>query len=212
MADKYNSMKELYTFEPIENYKLSTKVRNGSPVLVMSPHGGGIEFFTSEVARGAAGEDFSFYDFAGRMPEGNFNNLHVTSRHYDCSVARRLTQEASFTLAVHGCKGKDNEKVTYLGGQDTLGRQIVERHLSAAGFTVREAPPHLSGIGDDNIVNMNKRGMGIQLEITLAQRLAFTFMPMIAFAIRKKYSRFFHRYCNALHAALSELARTAKEQ
>ncbi|KAF5051229.1 poly-gamma-glutamate hydrolase family protein [Proteiniclasticum sp. QWL-01] len=211
MADKYNSMKELFTFEPMENYRLTTRSRAESGILVMSPHGGGIEFFTSEIAHEVAGETFSLYDFAGQMQERNFSNLHVTSRHYDCSIARRLSALSRCTLAIHGCMGKDNERTTYLGGQDRTGRAIVERHLRAAGFEVADAPAHLSGLGDDNIVNQNQRGQGIQLEISMAQRLQFTFMPVVGFLIRKKYSRHFHRYCEALRSALLELASLTKE-
>lgn len=206
MADKYNSMKELYTYEPLENYRLTHRMRSGSGVLILSPHGGGIEFLTSEIAHAVAGDHFSLFDFAGMMPERNFSNLHVTSRHYDCSIARRLSFVSRYSLAIHGCMGKDNEKVTYLGGQDQTGRDTVRRHLEKAGFTVRDAPPRLSGLGDDNIVNQNQRGMGIQLEITMAQRLAFTFMPVVSLVIRRKYSRFFRRYCEALQSALFELA------
>lgn len=206
MADKYNSMKELYTFEPMENYRLTSRRRPESGILVMAPHGGAIEFFTSEIAHQVAGNEFSLFDFAGIMPERNFANLHVTSRHYDCSIAQRLALEAAFSLAVHGCKGKDNERVTYLGGQDQLGRELVYNHLTRSGFQVKEAPAHLSGIGADNIVNRNLRGMGIQLEISLAQRLAFTYMPAVSFLIRKKHSPKFYLYCDALRGALKELA------
>ena len=54
MADKYHSMKELYTFEPMENYRLTSRRRPDSGVLILSPHGGGIEFLTSEIAREVA--------------------------------------------------------------------------------------------------------------------------------------------------------------
>lgn len=205
MADKYHSMKELYTFEPMENYKLTIR-RNRSKVLVMSPHGGAIEYFTSEIADAVAGQDFKFHDFAGIMPERNFANLHVTSKHYDCALAKSLSDDSLYTLAIHGCTGKENERVTYLGGQDTAGCEIVKRHLEQAGFVVKAAPPHLSGLGRDNVVNQNQRGMGIQLEISIAQRLAFTYMPMISLLLRKKYSKFFAPYCSALRQALSELS------
>ncbi len=207
MADKYHSMKELYTFEPMENYRLTSKRRPDSSVLILSPHGGGIEFLTSEIAREVAGTEYSLFDFAGMMPERNFSNLHVTSKHYDCSIALRLAGEAEFSLAIHGCTGPENERLTYLGGQDQRGREIVQAHLTAAGFRVEEAPGHLSGLGDDNIVNRNRRGQGIQLEISMAQRLAFTYMPAISFVIRRKYSPHFLHYCAALRSALAELTR-----
>lgn len=210
MADKYNSMRELYTLEPMDHYQITSRRRPESRVLVLSPHGGGIEFLTSDIAHEVAGGDFSLFDFAGKMPERNFSNLHVTSRHYDCSVAQRLAREADVSLALHGCMGREGERVTYLGGQDLTGRELVRAHLTRAGFIVREAPSHLSGLGDDNIVNQNRRGMGIQLEISMAQRLAFTFMPAVSFVIRRKYSKKFYQYCSALRAALEELAQAVE--
>lgn len=206
MADKYNSMKELYSFEPLHNYRLTHRLNSNSPVLILAPHGGGIEFITSEIAHEVAANHFSLFDFAGVMPERNFSNLHVTSRHYDCSIAKRLSSKAHFSLAIHGCKGEESEKATFIGGQDRLGRQTVQRHLEQAGFIVKEAPAHLSGLGADNIVNQNQRCMGIQLELTTAQRQAFISMPILSFITRKKHSSLFYRYCDALRNAMIELS------
>ena len=197
MADKYNSMKELLSLEPMKHYRLSSRRRKTSRVLVMSPHGGAIEYFTSEIADRVAGKEFKLYDFAGIMSEHNFANLHVTSSHYDCALAKGLNEDSDYTIAIHGCKGSNNERVTYLGGQD----------LEHAGFTVKEAPENLSGKGPDNVVNQNRRGMGIQLEISMAQRMALTYMPIISALLHKKYSKYFERYCDALRIALSEMSR-----
>lgn len=206
MADKYNSMKELYSFEPVKHYKLTTRAKPSSKVLVLSSHGGSIEFFTSEIASQVAGDDFKYFDFAGVMPRGNFENLHVTSKHYDCSLVKKLNASAHYSLAIHGCTGEENDRVTFIGGQDEMGQLLMRKHLEAAGFKVKDAPSHLSGLGNENVVNQNQRGMGIQLEISKAQRQAFTSRPVISILTRKKSSKTFERYCAALRAALSELS------
>ena len=63
MADKYNSMKELYSFESMKHYKLTTRRMRTSKVLVFSPHGGAIEKLTSEIANEVAGKDFKIHEF-----------------------------------------------------------------------------------------------------------------------------------------------------
>lgn len=209
MADKYNSMSQLYAYEPKSNYKLTHRARPESPVLILSPHGGAIEYPTSDLAREVAGEDFSLFDFAGRMDSGNFKNLHVTSRNYDCKYAKRLSAAAHFSLSFHGCRGKDNERVTFLGGADQVGRDIVQRHLEQAGFTVKEAPPHLSGLGADNIVNQNQRGKGIQLELSTSLRKSFVSQSIIKRLLNRgtstPFSPLFYKYCQAVRNALLEL-------
>lgn len=202
MTDNYNSMEELFTREPRAHYKLTTRSKPNSRVFVVSPHGGSIEYLTSEIADTVAGDLFKYHDFAGRLPESNFAKLHVTSRNYDCLLVERLNAESLYTLAIHGCTGKPGEKVTYLGGKDQVGRELVRRHLEAAGFKTAEAPPHLSGLGDDNIVNLNQRGMGIQLEISYAQRRE---LAELRLATSDRFN-LFNRYCSALREALGELS------
>lgn len=209
MADKYQSMSQLYANEPQKHYQVSHRKHPNSPVLILSPHGGGIEALTSDLAREVAGDDFSLFDFAGRMSAGNFKNLHVTSRHYDCMLAKRLSTAASFSLSFHGCRGKDEEKITFLGGGDSVGREIVQRHLEQAGFNVEDAPPHLSGLGEDNIVNQNKRGKGIQLELTTSLRKSFISHSILKGLLNrssaKNFSPLFYKYCAAIKSALFEL-------
>lgn len=200
MADLYGSMEELFTSEPRAHYKLTTRPQPHSRVLVVSPHGGAIEHLTSEIADSVAGETFKFHDFAGRLPEGNFDRLHVTSSNYDCLVVDRLNRTAHYTLTIHGCKGQPGVRVTYLGGKDQAGRALVRKHLEDAGFLVENAPPQISGMGDDNIVNRNQRRMGIQLELSGALRRQL---------LREGgpgRGNSFHRYCRALRSALSELS------
>lgn len=201
MADLYSSMDELFTAEPRAHYKLTTRPHPRSNVLVVSPHGGSIEKLTSEIADTVAGENFKYHDFAGRLPDGNFARLHVTSRNYDCLVVDRLNRKSLYTLTIHGCKGKPGIKATYLGGKDHKGRELVRKHLEQAGFTVKDAPPHISGMGDDNIVNRNQRRMGIQLELSGALRRQFLHEGGASAS-----GGSFHRYCQALRSALSELS------
>lgn len=199
MADRYRSMQELYDNEPRRHYRLTTRRRPHSRVLILSPHGGSIEWMTSDVARQVAGDQFNLHDFAGRMKSLNFETLHVTSKHYDCLAVQELNQTVDYSLAIHGCRGW--QKITYLGGQDDVGRRIVRKHLEADGFITEEAPPHLSGLGRDNIVNQNLRGMGIQLELDTSLRQSFEGPPGSG-----GYHPSFYTYCHALQAAMAELS------
>jgi phage replication-related protein YjqB (UPF0714/DUF867 family) len=64
-SDKYMSFDALSRAELADAFRIVCLDR-GSSVAVLAPHGGKTEVGTSDIARAIAGDDWSFYSFAGR--------------------------------------------------------------------------------------------------------------------------------------------------
>lgn len=192
--DTYRDMKELLKKEPASSYELNVKPTD-SPILVIAPHGGKIEPFTSAIASGIARDEFSYFEFKGLLQRGAYTTLHVSSVNYNPDELTDLNRAAEVTVAVHGISGSD--KLTYVGGRDEVGAQILRRHLEEAGFPVESAPANYTGMDAKNFVNRNARGQGIQLEITLSQRRAL-FTKRREDEPNEKYDRYTQAVANAL--------------
>ena len=139
-------MSSLEIYESFEKLKQNEKeekdyrihYRHGiSGILVMAPHGGGIEPGTTEIANAVAGKKHSFYSFEGLKPHGNLK-LHITSRRFDEPIGVNLSESSETLLVIHGCKGE--ERVVYIGGRNRILRQRVETSLINASFSVQEDP------------------------------------------------------------------------
>lgn len=168
MTNAYRNFRELSTYE-IEGLDWSLEyLDRGSPILVMAPHGGWIEPFTSEIARAVAGDDLSFYTFRGlsaRRSRKGRRSLHITSHLFDEPVASRAAARVHAVLAVHGERSRDGRFVMVGGRWRWLGNAIARR-LEKAGFPVRAPRPGLEGLDRLNICNRGTRGGGVQLEIS----------------------------------------------
>jgi hypothetical protein len=57
-----------------------TVLRRPSATAVVAVHGDPIERGVSRIARAIAGEDHNLYLFEGRLPDRNFERLHLASR------------------------------------------------------------------------------------------------------------------------------------
>lgn len=171
MLDKFKSMQELEK-ETIENedWKIITKNRNSS-VSILAIHGGGIEPATTELASIIADEGgYNYFTFEGLRSKGN-KELHVTSTRYDNKDAMNLVTESNQAIAIHGCEG--NESIAYVGGKDERLKSLIKEQLNHIGIKAKEAPSHISGQQDNNIVNCTTRGRGVQIELTTSLRKAF---------------------------------------
>jgi phage replication-related protein YjqB (UPF0714/DUF867 family) len=180
-----------------KDFRVRIAGRNSSTVIV-APHGGGIEPGTSEIAEMIAGRDLSFSDFAGIKSKGNAI-LHITSTNFDEPRCTALVAAADHVLAVHG---EDSEEpMVYLGGKDfELGAHVREA-LAKAGFTVKEHPsPALQGLADRNICNRNRKGAGVQLE--LSRGLREEFFQSLNAAGRKHPKPQLIRFANAVREGL----------
>ncbi len=154
------------------DYRRTTR-QGETDVAHIAIHGGGIERPTTELADHAAQEgEHAFATFEGIKPTGN-SILHITSTNFDEPMTLEVVADAEHTLSWHGAAGEDS--TTYVGGLDTDLRERVREELRAAGFDAPEQiPDGLKGESPDNITNRNARGEGVQLELTRAQRDAFT--------------------------------------
>ncbi|MGG0308338.1 poly-gamma-glutamate hydrolase family protein [Priestia megaterium] len=173
MADTYKNYAELASSEVQGvDYQISYFSKPSNKI-IMAIHGGGIETGTSELTRDIAGLSYSYYLFEG-LKSSNNGDLHITSTNFDEPNALRMVAEASYCLTLHGY-ADSIKKHTLIGGADHNVKLQVYNKLIAAGFSAElldESNP-LSGSDPDNIVNKDKRKMGVQLEISTAQRNAF---------------------------------------
>jgi phage replication-related protein YjqB (UPF0714/DUF867 family) len=154
------------------DYRVYLQPRPGSTVAIVAPHGGGIEFGTSEIARAIAGDEFNLYLFEGCRPSGNYKALHLTSHWFDEPRCLGLLAHCDHVLTVHGCRG-DTAQVL-IGGLDEALKIDVAETIQAAGTTVRSTDHSYMGREPKNICNRGRRGVGVQLELTRALRLQRT--------------------------------------
>ena len=158
---------------------------------IIAPHGGGIEFGTSELCLAIAGYHPAtltvaagtgvtrdYWMFEGLRPIGN-GELHVTSTHCDDAVAESLCGGALNALALHGCTTAqaglpEDAAVALVGGRNATLKQRLLDEFAAAGVTASDAAgiEQLNGDEPTNIVNRTLLGMGGHLELTGPLRLA----------------------------------------
>lgn len=169
--DYYRSFSKLAKHQTRgEDYYIN-KYDGPSNTAVIAIHAGQIELQTGELAATIAdltGSDL--YTFEGIKNKNN-GILHVTSTHFNESIARNLVAQSNVTLSIHGCKGK--RAVTYIGGQDKALGEKIKASLKDAGFKVVNPPKRLDGKNPKNICNKNASGKGVQLELTVPLRKQF---------------------------------------
>lgn len=153
------------------DYHIEATKRN-SNIIMMTPHGGGIEVGTSELVLFAANGIHSEYAFEGWRTSNN-RELHITSTNFDEPICLDMVAGSEHVIAFHGYA--DTVKHTLIGGRDTAAKQRCYDHLTAAGFSCEIVPVggYLAGTDPENICNKGTTGMGLQLELSTAQRNAF---------------------------------------
>jgi phage replication-related protein YjqB (UPF0714/DUF867 family) len=161
-VDKYESFAALARAEPPVSgaWRIDLRRRNSS-VLIIAPHGGGIEPGTSELAKAIAGDTYNIYLFEG-LKRRNNGDLHITSHRFDAPCAREFVAECSIVLGVHGCNGS---RSIFVGGLDAPLVARLTRALQAAGFPASHGPKFMA-VDAGNICNRGKRLRGAQLEVT----------------------------------------------
>lgn len=164
MRDKYESFAELAAQEQNgRDYRIRVIERIGSPVIVLAPHGGGIEVGTSELAELVAGDEHSLFVFEGLKPYGANRDLHITSHRFDHPDCLALTSAHAVTLAIHGCRGDSR---VFLGGLDSDLKARLAKHLTCVGLIARLDGHDYPGRHPLNVCNRGARGRGAQLEVT----------------------------------------------
>lgn len=171
-SDVYANYAELSAHETEgRDYRRVLRVPGGAKVAHIAIHGGAIEAPTSQLADQAAGRKHAYYSFVGTKDSGN-SALHITSTHFDEPKALSVVAAVDYTISWHAAAG--TAATTYVGGRDTTLIKKVTAELRAAGFPVSASvPDEIGGDSPRNIANRNRRGMGVQLEISRGQRERF---------------------------------------
>ncbi len=204
-GDLYSSNTDLYrklaAKEGIDWSRRSRLPAGSVRTAILAPHGGGIEFGTSELCLGIAGcrpdqpasrlfqgAAYGYWMFEGLRSSDN-SALHVTSSHCDDPVALSLVRNSAFALSLHGCRAdqlagspvdpaKSGNRAVVVGGRDAQFRSTVKQAIRSA-FTTTQITivdgSDVSGLdgGDTaNIVNRTSTSRGVQLEMTAELRRA----------------------------------------
>lgn len=206
--DLYANFAELAAAEP-NSYQISLRdIENGnttdSKTLIFTPHGGGIEPGSTEIADAIAdastGADYDFYSFSG-VKSSNNGALHITSTNFDEPTCEDIVGESTRTIAIHGCG--ETSSIVYVGGRDTTLRAAVATALSNAGFTVSTNPPsNLAGTSTSNICNRNAIGAGVQLEISKGLRLQMMTSLSSTSGRASSKTTTFYTFVNAIRGVL----------
>ena len=139
-----------------------------SGILMMAPHGGGIEPGTGDIADAVAGRRHSFYCFKGIKKQGN-RVLHITSNRFDEPLAMAMVREANWVVTLHGCR--DVEPIVWVGGRDLRQGDRIIHDLQAAGIPAQRCHrPGLRGLDPHNLCNRGRSSAGVQLEISFGLR------------------------------------------
>ena len=167
--DKYGSYAELSEREAEgRDYRIRSLPADGSVVGILAPHGGKIEFLTSELARSIAGSEHNFYAFEG-IKRNNNADLHVTSSNFDEPNALELVRSCDVVVTIHGLGS--GEMRAQVGGRDDALRSRIVQNLKAAGFQCSaEAVGPFAGTDAQNICNRGRSGAGAQIEICAGLR------------------------------------------
>ncbi|MDR3542113.1 MAG: poly-gamma-glutamate hydrolase family protein [Desulfosporosinus sp.] len=168
MPDYYTNFRELQLYEQDGlDYQINVS-RNWHQVLVIAPHGGKIEYYTSQIAKWIANEDFAWYSFEG-IKDGDNRKLHITSHNYDEPTVLQALRKAQTVLTIHGHKNPIDEFLMIGGLDSTFGGQLRVA-LQYQGFIVNDSPQGYRGERATNICNRGCTGKGVQLEISFALR------------------------------------------
>lgn len=151
-----------------QDYRIVQQVRPGSSTVIVAPHGGSIEAFTSDIARGIAGEEYGLYLFEGLLRAGNFASLHLPSERFDEPGCLQMLADCDRVVSVHGCSVAG--EAVFIGGRDRALGEAVAAILRAEGIVCQDAAEKLAGQDPRNICNRGRAGQGVQLEVSLELR------------------------------------------
>lgn len=167
--DRYASFAELAAIEREGvDYRVLIREIEGASIAVVTPHGGGIERGTTQIARAIAGDVLHLYVFEGLKTRGNFDALHITSRRFDEPRCLELLARSETVLTVHGCVGFD-ERV-YIGGLHEELKWRIAHALSSIGVEAWLSNHNFPATDPENICNRGRCGRGVQLEFTTGLR------------------------------------------
>lgn len=171
MHYEYESFRELaaHKREGVDFAVTVLETNRDRSVVVLAPHGGGIEPYTAELALEIAGDDLALYVFSG-MSQSNNRVLHIASTRFDEPRAIHLVQQARIALALHGARGDDC--FAMLGGRNERLIERLEEGLLSVDVELQTPPSRLAGRNSSNICNRcQEAGAQIELSRGLRERL-----------------------------------------
>lgn len=167
MPDIYSNFRELQSNEQEgRDYRITTSP-NWHSVIIVAPHGGTIERYTSQIAKWIAGEDSAWYSFEGIKADSR--RLHITSHNFDEPLLLQGLQQAKTVMTIHGLKNSI-EEFLMIGGLDLTFGNELRVALQHQGFIVKESEQGYRGERATNICNLGWTGKGVQLEMSIALR------------------------------------------
>ncbi len=169
------------------DYEIVARHRPRSHIAVIAPHGGWIEWGTTQIAEQIAGDVFSFYSFHGLKRRESRRLLHITSHLFDEPACLSLVAAHDYVVAIHGCQ-EDDEKV-FLGGLDKPLIHDLDLALRAAKIAVACTDHSYPGVHPNNICNRSARGAGVQIELSWAFRQGGR-VPLFVETVRNVFARF----------------------
>jgi phage replication-related protein YjqB (UPF0714/DUF867 family) len=196
--DKYSNFIELEQNEREgEDYTILFREAN-SKFLIISPHGGGIEPGTIDIADAVASTDHTFYAFKGIKKRGN-KILHITSNRFDEPIGLKTSENVWIAISIHGCR--DKKEMVFIGGKNQKLKEKIMYGLRTAGFrAVISEERGLRGKSSENICNRCRSGKGVQLEISRGLReKMFDFLHQRS---SRKKTDLFYKFVNTLKRAL----------
>ena len=135
-----------------------------STVAVVAIHGDPIERGVSDIARRIAGQEHNLYLLEGRLPELNYEYLHLASSRFDDPRCLQLISRCDRVVTIHGCNGL--EENVLLGGLDEALKACIAAELALAGLPYQTEGHRFPGRQPANICNRGATGMGVQVELT----------------------------------------------
>ncbi len=190
-ADKYDNYAELARHEKLgRDYQISMSYKK-HPISVFAIHGGGIEFFTSELTQLTAGKELNAYYFEGIKSNNNWD-LHITAHHFDEPNAVNLAKNSEDCLAMHGF-AENNRSILCIGANNVKLGKLIAQSVKASRLPIQVEIPctRFPGTYETNIVN-RCRNKGVQLEMSGKLRSELRASPTFAVA-----------YVNSIRKALS---------
>lgn len=168
MGDRYRSFQEMADKEKEGKDFMRLVQHCPAPIVVVAPHGGGIEPGTSELAMAVAGDEFSYYCLVGLKGDDCWD-LHVASTRMDDALLLDLLREKELAVAIHGCR--EHRPAVYVGGLESdLMTSILDSLQSAGVPALKERNHNRLGTHPANLCNRARSGRGVQLELTSGLR------------------------------------------
>lgn len=188
LAETFRSFKDLAgAYVEGVDYQIHLSAGLSPTIAVVAPHGGAIEFPTSQVAAAIAGREFPFYSFEGIRAADNYPALHLRSERFDEPRCLELISRCDRVVTVHGYTGV-NQTVLLCGRDKTLGVEIAAA-LGAEGVYCNLDGHKFFGTDPSNICDRGRSRTGVQSELTSALRKSPEAVAGVVRAVRNALLR-----------------------